>query len=97
MALLEVSTRIAIVQLRGRHAMQATTVADPRRGVNSDAPRSQSPARPARAGSRSIVRTAVTDSEQAQRRIASGSRRLGRGLRSACIASDGRCVRSAGR
>ena len=49
MALLEVSTRIAIVQLRGRHAMQATTAADPRRGMTSD--RSQITAlRPAPAG-----------------------------------------------
>ncbi len=29
MALLEVSTRIAIVQLRGRHAIQATTAGIP--------------------------------------------------------------------
>ena len=33
MALLEVSTRITIVQLRGRHAVRASTTHDRRRGV----------------------------------------------------------------
>ena len=62
MALLEVSTRIAIVQLRGRQAMQSS-VAIPAACMTSDLPTSHSPARPWRAGSRSIVRTAVTESE----------------------------------
>jgi hypothetical protein len=46
---------------------------DGRRGMSSEAPRSQPPARHPRAGSRSIVRTAVTDSQLAS---APGSERV---------------------
>jgi len=52
MALLEVSTRIAIVQLRGRHAIQSS-VAIPPRHDQRPSHVTLSPARPWRAGSRS--------------------------------------------
>ena len=97
MALLEVGTRIAIVQLRGRRAMQATRRRDPCRGMSGDVP--DQAFRPARSGPdrRSIVRTAVTESQPASAPDSERVAEAERALRSGCIASAGRCGRSAGR